>query len=172
MKEIKPNTHSLTVPITNISLTEQILYKTVTYCKKGCPWPKCECKFIQTIHYWACNIKIMLLLLTAQSRHTYKWMAWLRDLMLKQCVSDKVCLEVVVRYMMNCWGAPATNVMAECVVLLLHTEEGCGSVLFQRLAEVSCGPPQFLLANHKVLLQFSPWPILSGSCNFIIYQPS
>ena len=45
MKKIKPNTHSLTIAITNISLTGQILYKTVTYCKKGCPWPKCKCKY-------------------------------------------------------------------------------------------------------------------------------
>jgi len=168
MKEMKPDTHSLTVPITNILLTERILYKTVTYCKKGCPWPNIN----QTIHHWACNIKIMLLLLTAQSRHTYKWMALLRVLMWKQCVSDKICSEVVVRYMMNCRWATATDVMAECVALLLHTEEGCGSVLFQRLAEVFRSPPHFLLANAKVLLQFSPWPLLSGSCTFIIYQPS
>jgi hypothetical protein len=45
MKEIKPDTHSLTVPIINISLTEWILYKTVTYHKKGYPWPKCKYKY-------------------------------------------------------------------------------------------------------------------------------
>jgi hypothetical protein len=102
VKEIKPDAHSLTVPITNISLREWILYNTATYSKKGCPWPKCKYKYQPNHSSLDLQYKNYAIVTHSTIKTYIQMNARLKDLMWEQRVSDKICSEIVVRYMMNC----------------------------------------------------------------------